>query len=145
MLTLGHNRLSEIPSSVVTLAALRELALPHNAVATLPSGLGGMTSLEELNLDENGIVSLEGVEFGRMSALRTLLLRRNALRSLPEALLSASGVNKLELEGNAITYRAMLVMPGVEAYNARRKGRIDRALAGDVEADRTYCGLDKSL
>jgi Leucine-rich repeat (LRR) protein len=147
VLTLGNNKFGEVPGAVVASCggSLRELSMPNNRVSVLPPAFAGMAVLEELNLDGNGIATLEGVEWGRMGALRTLQLRHNALTDLPEALLRASGVNKLELAGNRITYKAMLASPGVDAYNARRKERIDRALAGDIETDRTYCGLDKTV
>ncbi|XP_057185671.1 p53-induced death domain-containing protein 1 isoform X2 [Triplophysa rosa] len=121
-LDLSFNRLSSLPTCILSLSHLLELLLCHNELTALPEGLGALVSLQRLNLMGNRLVDLprvagllrgleeldasfnllEGVpdELGQLENLHTLELSNNRLRVLPESLGSLHSLRHLVIQSN---------------------------------------------
>lgn len=147
-LQLADNRLRRIPESVLALAGLVELDVSGNGeLRELPAALGNLGGLEVLSADACGLTSLATLPSWRgLARLHSLFLRRNAIRATPEALPASlftdTRLHKLQFDGNPMTQKQLQVLPGFDAFLARRKERIDRGLRADVgPADGALCGL----
>jgi len=92
--------------------ALRSLDVSHNKLAALPTSLG------------------------RATRLHTLSAASNRLRGVPRELLEgATALVALTLSDNGVTMQQLLEVPGFEAYQARRKGRLDKIVDAKLGAD----------
>jgi len=152
------------------LARLERLDLSACGLRALPASLAALgASLVELAVDDNALASLalvpddeaeaEGAGAGAtaagpggtwaaFAALTTLSARRCRLEcsaaALPEALLARTRLSSLSLGGNAaLSAAAVLRLPGCAEFEARRAARISKGIAGDVDQDRSFCGLDR--
>ncbi|KAA0724682.1 Mitochondrial glutamate carrier 1 [Triplophysa tibetana] len=121
-LDLSFNRLSSLPTCILSLSHLHELLLCHNELSALPEGLDTLVSLQRLNLMGNSLVDLprvvallhgmekldvsfnllEGLpdELGQLENLHTLELSNNRLRVLPESLGSLHSLRHLGIQNN---------------------------------------------
>ncbi|XP_056595497.1 p53-induced death domain-containing protein 1 isoform X2 [Triplophysa dalaica] len=121
-LDLSFNRLSSLPTCILSLSHLHELLLCHNELSALPEGLDSLVSLQRLNLMGNRLVDLprvvallramekldvsfnllEGLpdELGQLENLHTLELSNNRLRVLPESLGSLHSLRHLGIQSN---------------------------------------------
>ncbi|KAF3836779.1 hypothetical protein F7725_004243 [Dissostichus mawsoni] len=105
---LSKNRLCELPEELCQFISVETLSLYHNGMRSLSSSLGNLQALTYLNLSRNLLSSLppsvfqlpllrvlidvscnelQGLpaELGQLESLRDLNLRRNQLTTLPEA------------------------------------------------------------
>uniref|UniRef100_A0A8C4WWK7 Multifunctional ROCO family signaling regulator 1 n=1 Tax=Eptatretus burgeri TaxID=7764 RepID=A0A8C4WWK7_EPTBU len=123
-LLLRRNGLQEVPSSVLSLSALRELDVSHNHLMSLPDALSGLKSLQKLSVSHNRLQSLPAelgllldleeldvsfnelrrlpLETSRLQKLRTLDVDHNRLSSFPAELCESLRLEELDLSGNRI-------------------------------------------
>jgi Leucine-rich repeat (LRR) protein len=128
-------------SGLEHLTALVHLDLSENSgIDSLdPVDWSCMRSLEELNLDKLGLRRLPS-GLSRAPRLSVLSVQNNLLKadgeSFPQAFLRDSPcLHTLHLEGNDhITEQSFMELPGVDAYLARRKAKVDKQLAGGTFA-----------
>lgn len=78
-LVLAHNKLSELPDTIVELRSLEFLSLFGNALEDLPQSISSLSKLRELNLGMNRLCDLPR-GFGGFSSLEVLDLTYNNLR-----------------------------------------------------------------
>jgi hypothetical protein len=101
-LSLFHDDVTDVPSSIRDLAHLRGLRLAGNPLAGLPAGLWDLSSLENLDLSGTGLSSLPA-DVGDLSHLTELLLADNALTDLPDEVGSVDELAWLLLDHNQLT------------------------------------------
>ncbi|HEX8036255.1 MAG TPA: leucine-rich repeat domain-containing protein, partial [Ktedonobacterales bacterium] len=83
-LSIGKNRLKDIPPVVFQLHGLRRLNLAENEIAEVPAEIGGLGRLRMLDLGHNRIRELP-VEMGALTELEdALYLSDNRLEGIPE-------------------------------------------------------------
>eukprot|EP00892_Ulva_mutabilis_P004423 jgi/Ulvmu1/2352/UM013_0200.1 len=92
--------------------ALARFSATNNAIEALPEALGSLRALQVLRLDSNRIASVP-----------------------PAVLLGCGELHSLALRGNPVTMQALRDVEGWAAYEARRKGKLDKALDAHVHAD----------
>ena len=72
----------------------------------------------------------------KLLMLQGLDAEDNRIAALPEGFLSGcSQLCTLALRNNPLKMERMRELPGFEAFAARRKGKLDRALDGGVQVD----------
>lgn len=160
VLNLAGNRLEVLPEHILCLPALEELDVSHNTLALLPTGMSQLAALRVLIADANALTALPA-ELARCAQLQSCSVQRNRIASVPPEVLRASSISKcarsscgsccrsvadgcsrsLNLAGNLITREALAEMDGFEEFQARRKQRLDRAIASGIQADMSLCGL----
>lgn len=84
-LNISRNQLSSLPPSVCQLPLLRVLIVSNNKLSALPASIHTLTHLRQLDVSCNDLQCLP-VELGQLASLRDLNLRRNQLTTLPEEL-----------------------------------------------------------
>jgi len=68
-------------------------------------------------------------------------LEANRVGHLHSELLSESKVHNLNLKGNNIKKAQLMKMEGLEAYQARRKVKMDLVVTNNLDVDYNICGL----
>lgn len=134
-LSANHNGFAAVPSSVLVCARLKTLDLSFNAIVVLPGEITQLSVLEELLLDHNHVDTLASVgDFSLMRNLQILSLTFNRLSAspdtIPASLFLGTRLHRFQVDGNpAITNQTQLqVLPGFDAYLARRKESVDKRL-----------------
>ena len=101
-LDLHANRLTALPSTVLSLRRLQRLYLDHNTLSALPESFGNDVSvLTDLALHENQLTDLPP-SIGRLRKLETLRLDRNRLTSIPTELCDCCALRTLHIDGNDV-------------------------------------------
>ncbi|KAI3375864.1 hypothetical protein L3Q82_004140 [Scortum barcoo] len=122
---LSKNRLCELPEELCQFISLETLSLYHNGMRSLSSSLGNLQALTYLNLSNNKLCSLPAsiyslthlrqldvscnelqclpAELGQLECLRDLNLRRNQLTTLPEEI-SELPLVRLDVSCNRISH-----------------------------------------
>ncbi|XP_039989610.1 p53-induced death domain-containing protein 1 isoform X2 [Xiphias gladius] len=98
---LSFNRLSCVPSCLLSIPTLSSLLLCHNRLSALSPDIGHLSSLTYLSLLGNKLVSLPP-SLGRLKALQTLDVSYNLLQHLPDEIGSLEELVKLELCHNKL-------------------------------------------
>ncbi|XP_017282533.1 leucine-rich repeat and calponin homology domain-containing protein 4 isoform X2 [Kryptolebias marmoratus] len=101
-LNLSRNLLSGLPTSVFQLPLLRVLIVSNNKLSSLPSSIFALTHLRQLDVSCNELQSLPA-ELGQLECLRDLNLRRNQLITLPEEI-SELPLVRLDVSCNRISH-----------------------------------------
>ncbi|KAM6909067.1 leucine-rich repeat and calponin homology domain-containing protein 4 [Xenentodon cancila] len=101
-LNLSRNLLSSLPPSVFQLPLLRVLIVSNNKLSSLPSSVYSLTHLRQLDVSCNELQRLPA-ELGQLECLRDLNLRRNQLTCLPEEI-SALPLVRLDVSCNRISH-----------------------------------------
>ncbi|XP_013888509.1 leucine-rich repeat and calponin homology domain-containing protein 4 [Austrofundulus limnaeus] len=101
-LNLSRNLLSGLPTSVFQLPLLRVLIVSNNKLSSLPSSIFSLTHLRQLDVSCNELQSLPA-ELGQLECLRDLNLRRNQLITLPEEI-SELPLVRLDVSCNRISH-----------------------------------------
>lgn len=101
-LNLSRNLLSSLPPSVFQLPLLRVLIVSNNKLSTLPASIYALTHLRQLDASCNELQCLPP-ELGQLECLRDLNLRRNQLTSLPEEI-SELPLVRLDVSCNRISH-----------------------------------------
>ncbi|MCR4318010.1 MAG: leucine-rich repeat domain-containing protein [Planctomycetes bacterium] len=101
-LDLSNLHLTELPSEIISLTALRVLDLSGNQLTELPPEIGSLTALQTLYLGDNQLTELPP-EIGSLTALQTLYLGDNQLTELPPEIGSLTALKFLDLGGNQLT------------------------------------------
>lgn len=91
---------------------LARFSATNNMIEAVPEALGSLRVLQILRLDGNRIAALP-----------------------PAVLLGCVELHSLALRGNPVTMQALRDVEGWSAYEARRKGKMDKALDAHVHAD----------
>ena len=126
------------------LPALRELRASHNRLRALPEALGRAPALQELDVRQNELEELPESSFGgalgggagsgqKAPPLRVLLADGNRLRGLPGGFfLRFVDLHQVSLHGNPVAAADVERAEGFDAYEGRRRGKVDKGLAGGV-------------
>ncbi|CAL8325684.1 unnamed protein product [Lota lota] len=101
-LNLSRNLLSTLPPAVFQLPLLRVLIVSNNKLSSLPASILTLTHLRQLDASCNDLQALPA-ELGQLDSLRDLNLRRNQLTSLPEEI-SELPLVRLDLSCNRISH-----------------------------------------
>ncbi|XP_041842470.1 leucine-rich repeat and calponin homology domain-containing protein 4 isoform X2 [Melanotaenia boesemani] len=101
-LNLSRNLLSSLPSSVFQLPLLRVLIVSNNKLSSLPSSIYALIHLRQLDVSCNELQLLPS-ELGQLECLRDLNLRRNRLTTLPEEI-SELPLVRLDVSCNRISH-----------------------------------------
>ncbi|XP_028297615.1 leucine-rich repeat and calponin homology domain-containing protein 4 isoform X2 [Gouania willdenowi] len=119
-LNLSRNLLCSLPSSVFQLPLLRVLIVSNNKLSSLPTFIYSLTHLRQLDVSCNELESLPA-ELGQLDCLRDLNLRRNHLTALPEEI-SELPLVRLDVSCNRIShvplcYRHLLHLQSISLDN----------------------------
>lgn len=98
VLSLHHNQLQKIHTSIGNCVALRTLLLNHNQLQKTPDEIGKLINLEELTLNNNNITNLPA-EIGNLTALNKLSLENNKIRTFPKSINNLKRVEMLTIRG----------------------------------------------
>ena len=152
-----------------SLLCLEKLDLSGCGINFLPTSLTTIgATLIELILDDNSLSSLalfpsitpnDNNETSTTTSIPTwssfvklsiLSIRRNKLiptsDALPKELFSETKLSVLSLGGNtSLTASAVLKLPGCADFEKRRAARMSKAIVNDIQADRSFCGLDRTV
>ncbi|KAM3857745.1 leucine-rich repeat and calponin homology domain-containing protein 4 [Diretmus argenteus] len=101
-LNLSRNLLSSLPPSVFQLPLLRVLILSNNKLSSLPASIHSLTHLRQLDVSCNDLQCLPA-ELGQLESLRDLNLRRNKLTTLPEEIAELPLI-RLDVSCNCISH-----------------------------------------
>uniref|UniRef100_A0A8C4HR61 Disease resistance R13L4/SHOC-2-like LRR domain-containing protein n=1 Tax=Dicentrarchus labrax TaxID=13489 RepID=A0A8C4HR61_DICLA len=101
-LNLSRNLLSSLPPSVFQLPLLRVLIVSNNKLCSLPASIYSLTHLRQLDVSCNELQCLPA-ELGQLECLRDLNLRRNQLTTLPEEI-SELPLVRLDVSCNRISH-----------------------------------------
>ncbi|XP_068569798.1 leucine-rich repeat and calponin homology domain-containing protein 4 isoform X2 [Cebidichthys violaceus] len=101
-LNLSRNLLSSLPLSVFQLPLLRVLIVSNNKLCSLPASIYSLTHLRQLDVSCNELQCLPA-ELGQLECLRDLNLRRNQLTTLPEEI-SELPLVRLDVSCNRISH-----------------------------------------
>ncbi|KAK2900266.1 leucine-rich repeat and calponin homology domain-containing protein 4 isoform X1 [Channa argus] len=101
-LNLSRNLLSSLPPSVFQLPLLRVLIISNNKLSSLPASIYSLTQLRQLDVSCNELQCLPA-ELGQLECLRDLNLRRNQLSTLPEEI-SELPLVRLDVSCNRISH-----------------------------------------
>ncbi|XP_070785717.1 leucine-rich repeat and calponin homology domain-containing protein 4 [Enoplosus armatus] len=101
-LNLSRNLLSGLPPSVFQLPLLRVLIVSNNKLCSLPASIYSLTHLRQLDVSCNELQCLPA-ELGQLEGLRDLNLRRNQLTTLPEEI-SELPLVRLDVSCNRISH-----------------------------------------
>eukprot|EP00775_Hariotina_reticulata_P003118 gene3118-3396_t len=131
-LLLQQNNLTSLPVSLGQLNLLKQLNISNNSITTLPTSLAHSTSLQELDASCNRLSSLPS-SLGALVKLKVLQLDNNNISCVPgDVLLGCSSLHTLSLHGNPATAEALQETPGWSQYEARRRSKFDRIIAGNA-------------
>lgn len=130
-----------MPSGVVFRLTGRTVS--HNVLTSLPPELGQCSNLEEVDASGNHISELPP-QLGGLTRLKTLQLDNNGVSGVPPELLhGCSALQTLSLHGNPIKPDTLAATDGFEAFEARRRGKYDKAIAGGALLSKR--GLDEGV
>ncbi|XP_065806230.1 leucine-rich repeat and calponin homology domain-containing protein 4 isoform X2 [Labrus bergylta] len=101
-LNLSRNLLSGLPPSVFQLPLLRVLIVSNNKLSSLPASIFSLTHLRQLDVSCNELQCLP-TELGQLECLRDLNLRRNQITTLPEEI-SELPLIRLDISCNRISH-----------------------------------------
>ncbi|KAM4537560.1 leucine-rich repeat and calponin homology domain-containing protein 4 isoform 2-T2 [Odontesthes bonariensis] len=98
---LSKNRLCELPEELCQFISLETLSLYHNGMRSLSSSLGNLQALTYLNLSRNLLSSLAPSVF-QLPLLRVLVVSNNKLSSLPSSIFSLTHLRQLDVSCNEL-------------------------------------------
>ncbi|KAK2852050.1 hypothetical protein Q5P01_008326 [Channa striata] len=101
-LNLSRNLLSSLPPSTFQLPLLRVLIVSNNKLSSVPASIYSLTQLRQLDVSCNELQCLPA-ELGQLECLRDLNLRRNQLSTLPEEI-SELPLVRLDVSCNRISH-----------------------------------------
>lgn len=105
---------------------------PHVRAQALPDTLSMCTALTSINASDNYIVTIPRA-LGSLTNLKTLALDSNRIAAVPpEVLQGCQQLQTLSLHGNTITIEQLEATEGYEAFDARRRGKFDKKIAGGL-------------
>jgi len=134
-LAAGEMAWSRLPSDLANIPSLRSLDISgcKNLDFILDFDFSKLKALEDLTMDDCVLSSLP-ISLSLIKNLAVISVKRNRItpQGLPEQLLrNAKSLHTLALQGNpGMTEANFMECPGVEEYLKRRKGRIDKQIAG---------------
>ncbi|WIA09712.1 hypothetical protein OEZ85_009096 [Tetradesmus obliquus] len=143
IVALRDGGVRSIPSNLLAIAgSVRTLDLSNNSISDLAQeDLQG--SLQELDVSNNQLSSLPAA-LGSLSKLKVLQADTNSIAAVPGQLLQGcSALHTLSLHSNPITPAELEGTPGYTEYDARRRGKYDKVLAGGALLG--SAGLDDGL
>eukprot|EP00894_Picocystis_sp_ML_P003703 jgi/Pico_ML_1/54220/g4625.t2 len=139
-LSVRHNRITDVHSTLWSMPRLKRVDLSHNQVRDL-HGIDRCTSLEELHLEHN-LIEQVPVGIGELKALVCLSLDRNRIASLPSALfLGCTSLHTLTVHGNPLTLEQLRSVDGYAQYDRRRRAKHDKQV--DMRVFRGTGGFDE--
>ncbi|KAJ3601284.1 hypothetical protein NHX12_032256 [Muraenolepis orangiensis] len=100
VLDLAYNQLQTLPPALFTLPLLRKLLLGGNLLRSLPPAVDKLQLLSELDISENRLEGLPDELFGCHSELRVLNVAHNSLGWLSPAVGRLGQLCRLDLRGN---------------------------------------------
>lgn len=103
-LSLGGNRLKNIPAEIESLTSLEMLYLGGNLISSIPPEVANLNSLRYLVLCDNRIQSIPP-QLKKLHSLLSLSLHNNLLTFLPREILSLVHLQELSLRGNPLVVR----------------------------------------
>ncbi|RDB21256.1 Leucine-rich repeat-containing protein sog2 [Hypsizygus marmoreus] len=102
-ISLGHNRLTNLPTEFALLSHLRYLNLKHNCFTVFPEVLTSMPSLDTLDISHNKIKRLPS-QAGHLVHLRVFCLSRNKITRLPSYFSQFRNLQVLQVDRNPIEW-----------------------------------------
>ena len=143
-LRLDGNLLTEVPRCLAGLEVVEVVYLNDNQLTEISDVIVSAPRLHTLEVDGNAIARVPAL-LARCGRLRTLSLARNRIRAdaIDTAALRDSVIDRLVLTGNPVTKQELMELDGFDAFMARRKAALDKAIDGGLtDTDRSVCGLD---
>lgn len=130
-LVLSDNLLDSLPATLWDLAGLVELDLGGNHIGSLDARVVRLRSLLFLGLHGNGLSSLPDSLFA-LPQLETLLLTDNVLDTLPEAVADLAFLKYLDLAGNVLRALpfTLAAMQTLDTLNV--SGNVIESLPGSI-------------
>nr|XP_046236186.1 leucine-rich repeat and calponin homology domain-containing protein 4 isoform X2 [Scatophagus argus] len=118
---LSKNRLCELPEELCQFISLETLSLYHNGMRSLSSSLGNLQALTYLNLSRNLLSSLPPSVF-QLPLLRVLIVSNNKLCSLPASIYSLAHLRQLDVSCNELQCLPVELgqLEGLRDLNLRR-------------------------
>lgn len=137
-LSVSRNALQQLPD--IALPALMQIHAAHNQLQCLPAALHTCTALEELHLQHNHLAAVPA-SLGQLPRLKVLDLDSNRIKHFPPQVLQAPQLHTLALHDNVVIIEQLRELDGWAEFDARRRSRVDKQLAGGVLG--TGGGLDE--
>lgn len=100
--TLDHNPINSVSSSVSSMSALTYLSVNNCAFSSFPNEVTGMPNLQTLRMVNNSLGSVSN-SITAMGSLRELRLENTGLNEFPSALYGMSHITSLNLNDNSIS------------------------------------------
>ena len=100
-LDLSELKLKKLPTSVLSLKALKNLYLARNEFESVPDGLAQLPELIYLNMDGNKLASVPASLAGAAN-LRWLRLNENSIHDLPKELAALKELRRIYLKHNQL-------------------------------------------
>ncbi|KAI4727011.1 hypothetical protein E4T49_05273 [Aureobasidium sp. EXF-10728] len=102
-LSLGHNRLTEIPADLIFCSNLLYLNLRHNKLNAFPEPVFHLRKLQILDLSHNNITSVPD-DVGLMYSLMFLAIESNQIKRLPICMGEMSRLQKLKVGSKSMEF-----------------------------------------
>ncbi|WOH01467.1 hypothetical protein DCAR_0520851 [Daucus carota subsp. sativus] len=144
-LHVANNELTCLPSEIGCLTKLQVLKANNNRIVTLPSSIGSCISLFEVDLSSNLLVDLPET-ISKLQNLKALYLNHNGLKGFPATLLKmCTRLSTLELHGTEITMDVLRQFEGWESFDERRRLKVQKQLDSRAGNSAAFDeGADKS-
>ncbi|KAK1398659.1 LRR repeats and ubiquitin-like domain-containing protein [Heracleum sosnowskyi] len=144
-LHVANNELTCLPAEIGFLTNLQVLKANNNRIITLPSSIGSCISLFEVDLSSNLLVDLPDT-ISKLQDLKALYLNHNGLKCLPATLLKlCTRLSTLELHGTEITMDLLRQFEGWESFDERRRLKVQKQLDSRAGNSAAFDeGADKS-
>ncbi|KAK7301695.1 hypothetical protein RJT34_12567 [Clitoria ternatea] len=168
VVSLNHNNLTALPSTLGSLSSLRELHVSNNKLGGLPNEIGHLTKLEVLRANNNRMSTISELignchslvevdfssnflselpeTFSSLSNLKALYLGNNGMKSLPSKLFKTClQLSTLDLHNTEITIDLLRQFEGWGDFDERRRSKHQKQLDFRVGVSRDFDeGADKN-
>ncbi|XP_017982612.1 PREDICTED: LRR repeats and ubiquitin-like domain-containing protein At2g30105 [Theobroma cacao] len=144
-LHVTNNKLTSLPNEISILAQLEVLKANNNRITTIPARIGECNSLIEVDLSANLLSELPET-LGNLHNLKALYLSNNGLKRLPSTLFKEClQLATLDLHNTEITMDVLRQFEGWEEFDERRRSKHQKQLDFRVVSSAAFDeGADKN-